>query len=388
MDKQLRENVKKIIHKHFKAVDQNISDEFIDQIELQLYTQFPNSCDYSKKLITLLTFVEPNGVYGQFANTFREKLIKGVYTPDALIKLDIPDFLPEIFNNPDIELSTKLELNQRIYKDIENHYFIKNKNDKEIMIDDLCQNSEWTDKQIDVIVCKQKNRFYCLHVDKLMEQMKNNKTVTNYINNEPLSVEIINNLQRKYEIISEDSTTSDSSNDGSGDRSDEGSGDGSNDGSNDGSGDGSEEEIIVVKTGQNDKIKKLVMTNESVIRELYTNYNKRLRIIIDIIVDRLKKSNNANERQELNDKLEDTRQQLEKLRESAKTIDGLIILLESALDNANKQLLKMSNITIMDIIYPGEESINQPEKIKLEKNIERYTNEITRLANLKNVDNI
>lgn len=409
MNDKLRKNVKNVIYQVIKEVDSSMSSSFAKKIEGELYKQYPDPCSYSKKLITLLIFIDPNGVYGSFAKAFREKLVSGVYSPKALVKLDIPDFLPEIYNNPEIELATKLELNQLLYNEILKNKLVEKfeKNggkgdgdsdgEKEITINDLCENKMWNEKPIDIIVCKQNNRFYCLRVDKLMEQIKQNFAATNYINGKPLSVEIINNLQKKYDMTASNESDSDfESESGSDSESESDSGsysDSDNEIENviqeivDESPSPSEENSPKPEkpTKTNDFIKNEVMIKDSVIRELYSNYSNRLRIVLDIIVGRLKKSVNPNERGELNDKLEETRQQLEKLRESAKTIDGLIMLLESALDHSNKQLLEMNGITIMDIIYPGEESINQPEKITLEKNIERYTNEIARLANLKNV---
>ena len=196
-------------------------------IEKELYKEYSTQpSEYVKQVAKLHLFLDPKHYVGQFAKMFRVKTLQSVYTPDRLIRLDITDMLPEVFLNPKADPAAKLDVYQNInrlitqqigqlrdqYNSVLNptariptrprpvrfetaHKLIaKHQTD----VKDLCENPYWKMKKVNMIICKENNKFYCLDIEQLLTELAKNNTATNYFTKKPLPLEIIDNIRARY----------------------------------------------------------------------------------------------------------------------------------------------------------------------------------------------
>nr|QBK87592.1 MAG: hypothetical protein LCMAC201_05050 [Marseillevirus LCMAC201] len=210
------------------SADEKVPEQVIEtvkDIEDELYTKFNKKpVDYVKQISKLQIFLDPKHYVGQFAKLFRAKSLQNVYTPKRLIQLDITDILPEVFLNPKADPAVKLNIYQNINRLISegtsrigddmnmildpsarrptqpkpirfnNKLIAKNQRD----VKELCANPYWDMKQVNMIICKEDNKFYCLDIEKLLKELAIKNTVTNYITGKKLNQEIIDNLRSRF----------------------------------------------------------------------------------------------------------------------------------------------------------------------------------------------
>lgn len=199
------------------------TEEFAKITEEALHT---NAANYHHQLAKLLIFLDPQNFVGQFAKMLRIKALQNVYTPVRLVQLDVTEMLPEVFLNPGANPAVKLDIYQRInsviaekveeigalYKAYLNPTvklpqmmitktapkagIIINKN--KINVADLCENPYWSTKRVNMIICKEAGKFYCLNVETLLRQLAETGTAVNYYINQKLPAEIIDNLRKRY----------------------------------------------------------------------------------------------------------------------------------------------------------------------------------------------
>lgn len=206
--------------------EENVLNDFAKNVEKVLNNV--GSDEYYYNLAKLKIFIDPKHHIGQYANLFRSKLLQNIYTYPRLIELDIIDLLPEVFMNPNTEQNTKIELynvidetinneannikinvsniidpTKRIkakvtdvFMDAETAKTLKSNNKN---IKDICDNPSWAMKEVNIIVCKEKDMFYCLDIEELLKQIAEKNTANNYITNKPLNAEIVDNLKTRYE---------------------------------------------------------------------------------------------------------------------------------------------------------------------------------------------
>lgn len=201
--------------------------EIAKTIESEMHNLYNDPEEYISALARLKIFLDPSHPIGQFSKLFRVKALQNVYTPKRLLALDISDMLPEVFLNSKLEQRDKLDIYSGIdqtIKDMIDEIFSKyhdilnptrqrttrsvpikfNTVDKKIAqnhidIKDLCDNPYWKMKKVNIIVCKENGKFYCLDVEKLLKEYANKGTVTNYFTDQSLSHDIIGNLVARYQ---------------------------------------------------------------------------------------------------------------------------------------------------------------------------------------------
>lgn len=182
--------------------------------------------DYIRQVAKLSIFLDPKHHVGQFADTFRSKMLQSTYAPERFFELDISDMLPEVFLNPKASTKDKLEiyrgLNQQIIdrtsdlvedfnfvldptatratrsKTIQPAYLDKKISQQKVDIKDLCENPYWKMKKVNMIICKESGKFYCLDIETLLVDIAKTDTAVNYFTESPLDPEIVDNLKNRY----------------------------------------------------------------------------------------------------------------------------------------------------------------------------------------------
>lgn len=196
-------------------------------LEKELYKNYTDKpSDYLNQLAILTIFMDPKHHIGQFAKLFRTKAYQGIYEPARIAKLDIADILPEVFLNPDTEQSAKLDIHQSIVKIIqdtskqlersiltslnpykklkpEKKMYTKYAIDKKLKnstvdVKDLCENPYWKMKKVNMIICKENKKFYCLDIQQLLGELAEKNTATNYFTGKKLNPEITSNLRKRF----------------------------------------------------------------------------------------------------------------------------------------------------------------------------------------------
>lgn len=221
--------IKKLEEIYLKAVDGDQSNyiTLVSKLEEKMYAEYKSQPkEYIKQVAKLQIFLDPKHYIGQFSKMFRIKILQNVYTPDRLLRLDITDMFPEIFLSPKSDTATKLEIYQHINRVInkntdvlrEQYNFILNPTDRRpakiipmvplavtnkiahntMDIKDLCTNPYWKMKKVNIIICKEDNKFYCIDIEKLLLELAQTNTATNYFTKKSLSQEVINNLRMRY----------------------------------------------------------------------------------------------------------------------------------------------------------------------------------------------
>lgn len=196
-------------------------------LEDNMYNEFKKDPrEYLRQIAKLNIFMDPKHYVGQFAETLREKMLQSIYTPERFFNLDVSELLPEVFLTPKANDAEKLD----IYRQI-NELIINNIDDlvrefnfildptanrptrpkpalpvnidrkiKGVQVDikDLCENPYWKMKKVNMIICKEKGKFYCLDIEQLLQELATDNTATNYFTQTTLSQEIIDNLKNRY----------------------------------------------------------------------------------------------------------------------------------------------------------------------------------------------
>lgn len=191
------------------------------EIENALFVKYKNYNQYLENLTKLIVFLNPYHYIGQFAKLFQEKAIQRVYEPSRLVSLDITDMLPEIFLNPKLDEAKKVDMYQQIsieLKKIQETLYLdpmtsrkqkpnlaeneqrvtKSINKHKVDVKDLCENPYWTMKRVNMIICKESGKFYCLDIEKLLVELALTGSVKNYLTNNPLPDDIKTNLLTRY----------------------------------------------------------------------------------------------------------------------------------------------------------------------------------------------
>lgn len=157
---------------------------------------------------------------GNYAVIFKEKVKNEVYTADRLIKMDIAEFVPELFLQREITDKEKVNIYKKINeyinkKAIELPEYLEMKSDptrkrkftglkppninvKPLDIMAQCSNENWEASMSDTIICKDAENFWCIPIKNILKQLeKNSKPVNPYTNN-VLSEEIVKNIKNRY----------------------------------------------------------------------------------------------------------------------------------------------------------------------------------------------
>lgn len=200
--------------------------EPVKDIEQALFEKFgTDPHGYMVALTRILLFANPKSYIGQYAKSFREKLLQGVYDPERLVELDLTDLLPEIFMNPNSSQAKLLELHSSIEKSVmeetadvvadinvtidptgkrikipvrDHTQLRKQLGNNQVDTHKICGNPYWNMKKVNTIICKQDQKFYCLDIEELLVQLAKGDTAKNYFTNKDLSKEINDNLQKVY----------------------------------------------------------------------------------------------------------------------------------------------------------------------------------------------
>ncbi len=199
----------------------------VKDIEEELYKEFNKKpVDYVRQIAKLDVFLNPKHYVGQFAKMFRVKTLQSVYTARRLIQLDITDMLPEVFLNPTADPAAKLDIYQNINRLISEaandlrvqmnvaldptarrptqpkpirfektgKLIAKNQRD----VKELCENPYWDMKKVNMIICKENSKFYCLDIEQLLAELAEKKIATNYFTGKELVQEVIDNLRTRF----------------------------------------------------------------------------------------------------------------------------------------------------------------------------------------------
>ncbi len=489
----------KINEAYSKALDNDDKScgPAIESIEELLYKDYRKKPrDYIKHVAKLVIFIDPTHHVGQFAKMFRLKALQNVYTPERIIQLDITDMLPEVFLNPKADPAAKLDVYQSINRLIndegrnltEYFNFILNptsriptrptivlKDDTDKLIDEnqtdvknLCENPFWKMKRVNMIICKEDRKFYCLDIEKLLNELAATGTATNYFTKNPLSQEIIDNINSRYtEEINDIKSGKDAD-----------------------IGWTTEEELVdlkktvakltefkenfndslesieifgidfidtvknvppmvqeefrqlleelsfdeavkkvnewvdnniaeIIKLGAEEPaeppqvtevvvetqqvtpqafvtqpafvksseaeeklVKDQVLKENTVSFAVYNDYLDRLGIVRDTILDTLKTTHGFSVRSELNSQLLQANKQLKEARAHGRSINGMISLLQSALNASNIKLENITQATGMGMLYPQQVEAAQQEKAELEQYVKHLQVEIAYLQEL------
>jgi hypothetical protein len=175
---------------------------------------------YAKRLEILKTFLNPHSFLGQFAIFFQAKALQKVYPPKRLVELEFEDFLPEVYLSPKATPANLLALTQQLNSyfesagvnfleavkpgrikftgavpELEKTDLIEN---VQVDVKDLCENPYWETKRVNMIVCKESGRFYCLDLEKLLAELSEHGTAHNYVTGKKLGSDIIANLKAMH----------------------------------------------------------------------------------------------------------------------------------------------------------------------------------------------
>lgn len=474
-----------------------------EQLEKLLYDRFNKEPrDYLMHITRFKHFMNPDSLVGQFAKLFRIKVLQNVYTPVRIIDLDIPDILPEVFLSSKATPSDKLFIHQTINNTLSdeltelryqyNQYLdpsmtiTKAKivevpdtvtdliSDAQVDVREICENPNWKMKMVNIIICKENGKFYCLDTEKLLQELAEKNTATNYFTDKPLTQEIQNNLRERYTkeieemkdkktVTIGDYTTDDlenfkttieklrkfrdifnleevqeqielfgldeienpeyggvegllqnippmiqeeyytiSTTDGTD----------SKEWLNDWIDDNIKEIIEVIEANYPEEkipklkkkelepkvkspevnsptlsdeqkfIKQTVLGKKTVSYKVYNDALDRLSTMRESIIELLKSVNSIEKRQELNTTLADVNAQLKELRGMGSTINGLLTLLKSKLQQEQNRYDAIKNNEGMNMIYANT-LIAQKEKENLESSIKNIQTEIAYLLELE-----
>ena len=183
---------------------------------------------YYEHLAKLAIFLDKTNPIGKFAELFQNKVFQRVYTPERLIALELSEIVPEVLLNPNMDDASqgntllKIEeaiaakaafLKEIIPHEIEKKDPTKKQNphkvhaeEKFIPLDtinaipakEMCDNASWGIKAVNIIICKDQGKFYCLNVENLLQELAKTGTVSNYFTGKPLHAEIKENLIKRY----------------------------------------------------------------------------------------------------------------------------------------------------------------------------------------------
>lgn len=184
--------------------------------------------EYYKKLAMLTIFLNSADPIGQYAKLYQLKVSQGVYTPEIFVNMSIQEILPEIFSNPKTDDAVKRELlsqintaintkkaalERNIPREVE---YLKDPSKKRLLAPrepqlpsinkasvvesskDICYNSSADIKAVNIIICKEDGKFFCLDVQKLIQELATKGTASNYITSKPLKDDIKSNLLIRY----------------------------------------------------------------------------------------------------------------------------------------------------------------------------------------------
>jgi len=157
---------------------------------------------------------------GNYAVIFKEKAKNGVYTADRLIKMDIAEFIPELFLQKEITDKEKVNIYKKIKdyidkkaKELPEYLEMKadptrkrkftglkppNINIKPIDIMEKCSNENWETSISDTIICKDSENFWCISIKNILKQLEKNDKVINPYTKNPISEEIVKNIKNRY----------------------------------------------------------------------------------------------------------------------------------------------------------------------------------------------
>jgi hypothetical protein len=193
-------------------------------VEQALYNAYKTAPQlYMYKLALISAMLDPKHYIGQFAKMFREKVQAGAYPPERIAKLDLEEFLPELFMGKGTDraiLELQKELNKSIGTEtlqlIDNvqaqlnpsirrrgsieGYQVPEGRLATLAVDNIkeqCSNPVWDVPAADIIICKTAGKFYCLNVQVLLDQMASGQEPYNYFTKQPLSSEIADNLRKR-----------------------------------------------------------------------------------------------------------------------------------------------------------------------------------------------
>lgn len=220
INNKMRDSVKSDIIKLYKNNNIENNIEFISKMEKYSFNKYKDSKNYFLLLAKLSIFFDSSHFIGQFSKFFREKLLQNVYSPEKIIDLNIVDLIPEIFLNPKTSIKEKEQISNDLNllindtvdilfsrgeitpKKINKIQISKIKKkiiaDKQINVKKLCDNPHWKIKSSNIIICKDSKKFYCLDLEKLINELATKNTATNYFTKKKLSEEISNNLKKRY----------------------------------------------------------------------------------------------------------------------------------------------------------------------------------------------
>lgn len=160
-----------------------------------------NKKQYLQVLKRLNVFLDEEHPIGQHCKTFHSKFYNKVYKPIQLYQMDIPEFFPELFENPVM----KEDEEQEYIVDIENQ--IKTQKPKDINIEHklrntpkICDNPYWEMAKPNIVVVKMDDNFYCLEIQRLLQQLVENDSIMNYKTNTPLDEHVENKIRKRYKM--------------------------------------------------------------------------------------------------------------------------------------------------------------------------------------------
>jgi len=210
------------------GVDPEKASLFAQLFEKQVHDQFKTMPPkYFYNIAKLKLFLDKDHPVGQFAKLFRIKALQDIYTPKRLVEMDITEMLPEVFLNPRSTPAAKLDLYQQIYaminaekreltdviastldptaqrrppvklaiaEDVTKAQIKRN----EVPVKKLCENPYWNIKEVNIIICRDEGKFYCLDIKRLLTELANTGVATNYYTGNELSKEVTDNLRNRY----------------------------------------------------------------------------------------------------------------------------------------------------------------------------------------------
>lgn len=415
--------------------------------------------NYYHTLAKLLIFLNKNDPIGQHAAFFQNKVVQGVYTPERVLELDLQEILPEVFLNPQVSeaerdaLSKAVEkaisdksasLEEEIHTEIE---YMKDpskkrakksapavappKIEKVMPVKEMCDNASWDIKAVNIIICKDGGKFYCLNIEKIIKELGTKGSATNYLTGKPLGEDVKSNLLKRYsnQIASKDFNIGEINN----------------------------QDIVHLKKSQailkeiqnnmkagkdisaaveklpslerdkvsaewvEDNLKKMnpskkatvveeepelvvkahketttkeerkeaqvvaeqVLKKGTLAQKLFEAYRNRLDTIRDTIIKKMKDARDPSLRETFGKKLFEVSGLIEKLEKEMRTFDGIIARLEEEIAIKTAVMTNIGNAIGMNMIIPNELLLAQQEKENLQKQIADYTADLEYIKNLK-----
>lgn len=198
--------------------------EFAARVEAAMSADGSRYYDHLARLAIFLSVSDPIGRYAQL---FQTKAAQGVYGPERLLEMELSEMLPEVFlnrNNSDavqaeilsqIEgaiLAKKTALQRSIPREIEyqkdptkkrrffaeSHVAVSIDKSQTLPAKDICHNPSWDIKAVNIIICKEAGKFYCLNVEKVIQELGTAGTATNYLTGKSLHEDVKASIQKRY----------------------------------------------------------------------------------------------------------------------------------------------------------------------------------------------